>query len=441
MFDGRSFVFGLLVLVVLASVQTAAAATISEVQWENAITDPGLEFIAGYNVTVNASVLTNSGNPFTLSSYTGTQVDTLTVTAKFIDDYGNAIDVTGDGVADIFSFTESATPGLWIGTIQLGNITPGLYKLKIEAIAQNATTGTIYDNATAEYDVWIAGGPYWISKADVKDGDSIEIAGTTITIRGLSDLGAILDLGEMNTQTITDSDRDGFFTWKYDISADGVDDWIVFSKSEEEDTFTLLIYSTDVNLLDKIENKESIVRAKEDKVRYTNRIFKNYNTYKAYIAWDESLLAKLGIKAVDYYIIPLRGSQHWKEGWGAVERTDVKVIKRVTYLGGLFGSEEEVFSGNIFNKNVNIDDIITVFGKFTGNWYRIGGAVWEIMKGLGDITLPNTYSLRARNINELAVSSEDWRGFNPVLNPEGRGAFKPSIDWENLLGEETLQES
>jgi hypothetical protein len=437
----KGFVWILVFLVVASAVAVVRAATITETEWENAITDPGIELIAGTNATLNVTILTSSGDPFALSSYTN--ADQLEVTAKFIDEYGNALDMDGDGTADIYTLTNTSTPGLWTGIITLGNVTPGEYTLKIEALAKNSTTNTIVDNATMQLSVWIAGGPYWVSVADIKDGDTVEIGSLSFTIRGLSELGAILDLGNLSTKTITDDDRDGIFSWQYDVTGDGANDWIVFTKSDDDsDRYIMMVYSSDANLLDNFNLESDFeVRESDGRVKFTNKVFKDLNNYKAYVVWDESFWAKFGIKAVDYYIIPLKGREHWTEGWGNVERTDIKVIKRVTYLGGLFGSEEEVYSGNIFNKNVNIDDLITVFGKWTGNAARISSGVWEIRKGLGDITIPNSYSLKERDLKALSVSSEDWRGFNPITKPSGRGFFKPNLDWKSILGLEDDEES
>jgi len=438
----KGFVF-LIIFGLVASLATIGvrAATITETEWENAITDPGIELIAGTNATLNVTILTSSGDPFALSSYTN--ADLLEVTAKFVDEYGNALDMDGDGTADIYTLTNTSTPGLWTGTISLGNVTPGEYTLKIEALAKNSTTNEVVDNATMELSVWIAGGPYWVSVADIKDGDTVEIGNLQFTIRGLSDLGAILDLGNLSTTTITDDDRDGIFTWKHDVTADGVDDWIVFTKSDDDsDRYIMMVYSSDANLLDNFNLESKFeVRGSDGRVKFTNKVFKDRNNYKAYVVWDESPLAKLGIKAVDYYIIPLRGREHWKEGYGTVERTDVRIIKRITYLWGLLGNEEEVYKGNIYHKNINIDNLITVFGKWVGNVAYLGRGVWEIWKGLGDITIPNSHSLRERSLNELSVSSEDFRGFNPVLQPSGRGLFKPGLDWKSILGLDEDEES
>ncbi|WP_297090847.1 hypothetical protein [Thermococcus sp.] len=419
-------------LVVFSVFAVVRAATITNVEWENAITDPGIELIPGYPATVNVTILTSSGEPFALANLQG--ADTISVTGKFVDEYGNALDMNGDGTADIYTFSNTSTPGLWTATINVSNVQPGMYTLKIEAIAQNSTTSTIIDNATLELQVWVAGGPYWVAIANIKDGDTVEIGSTSFTIRGLSDLGAILDLGNLSTQTLTDDDRDGIFSWQHDVTGDGTNDWVVFVKSDDsEDVYNLFVYSADATLLDNINMSDTFYRVKGDRIKFPNRVFKDLNRYNAYVVWDESWLAKLGLKAVDYYIIPLQGREHWREGIGNVERTDIKVIKRTTYLFGLFGNEEEVYSGNIFGKNVNIDNILSIFGKFVGNAAYLGQGIWEIKRGIGDITIPNDYTLKSREARDLAIDDELWRGFNP-LKTDKRGFFSKSIDWEDLLG-------
>lgn len=414
------------------------AATITNVTWENAITEPEgypVEIVEGYPATINLTILTSSGEPFALENLAG--ADTVSVTGKFIDEYGNALDMNGDGTADIYTFINTSTPGLWTATINVSNVQPGMYTLKIEAVATNSTTNTIIDNATIEEQVWIAGGPYWALIANVKDGDTVEIGSLSFTVRGLSDLGAILDLGNLSTQTVTDSDRDGIFAWAHDVTGDGTDDWIVFVKNSDEDNsdrYSLFIYSRDANLLNDMNLSDTFYRVKGDRIKFSNRIFKDGNNYKAYVVWDESWLAKLGLKATDYYIIPLQGREHWWERGSRSANTDVKVIKRTSYLFGLFGKEEEVFKGNIFSKNVNIDNVIQVFGKFVGNAaYIPSSRYWEIRRALGDITIPNSYSLKDRNLKDLAIDDDLWRGFNP-LKVDGKGLFKRSIDWDKLLG-------
>ena len=425
------FVALVLVFSVFAVVR---AATISDVTWENAITDPGIELIPGYPATVNVTILTSSGEPFALANIQG--ADSISVTGKFIDEYGNALDMNGDGNADIYTFSNTSTPGLWTATINVSNVQPGAYTLRVEAVASNSTSGAVIDNATLELQVWVAGGPYWVAIADIKDGETITIGTTSFTIRGLSDLGAILDLGNLSTQTLTDDDRDGIFGWQHDVTGDGTNDWILFVKSSDENensVYTLMIYSQDSSLLNNANLSDTFYRVKGDRIKFPNKIFKDHSRYNAYIVWDERWPAKLGLKAVDYYIIPLRGSSHWREGFGNVERTDIKVIKRTTYLWGLFGNEEEVYSGNVFGKNVNIDNILSIFGKFVGNAAYFGNGVWEILRGLGDITIPNDYTLRSRELQNLAVDDELWRGFNP-LKTDKKGFFSRSIDWEDLLG-------
>ena len=436
------FVALVLVFSVFAVVR---AATISNIVWENAITEPDdlpVEIVEGYPATLNLTILTSSGEPFALANLQG--ADSISVTGKFIDEYGNTLDMNGDGTADIYTFTNTSTPGLWTATINVSNVEPGMYTLKIEAIAQNSTTSTIVDNATLELQVWVAGGPYWVLRSGVQDGDTIEVGSLSITIRGLSDLGAILDLGNLSTQTVTDSDRDGIFSWKHDISGDGVDDWMVFVKSEDEDnTYNLFIYSKDESILDSINSTLGEVRILGNDIRKTVT-FKDYSKYNAFILWDDSWLAKLGIKATDYYIIPVQGTEHWWERGARGAHMDVKIIKRTSYLGGLFGGEEEIFNGDIWNKNVDIDGIGKILGKWTlqlGNLAYLGQGRWDIKRALGDIQFPNSYELRTRNVRDLAYSSEDWRGFNPIFNPDGKAFFKPSLDWKNILGLEDDSES
>ncbi|MFA4640890.1 hypothetical protein [Pyrococcus kukulkanii] len=425
----------LVFVILLGVISVARAATITNEVWSNAIVDPGVELVPGVPAELNITIVSSNGEPFTAATFPN--ADSITVSGKFVDEYGNAIDVTGDGNPDIFSFTEATdTPGLWRVTINVTNVTPGLYTFRIQAIAQNSTTGEVFDNVTVDRQVWIAGGSYWVAKADVKDGDTVEIGSLSFTIRGLSDLGAILDLGNLSTQTITDTDRDGIFSWQYDVTGDKTNDWLVFSKSsDDDDRFVLLVYSNDASLLDNVNLQEDVVRAKGDRITFRNKLLKDRSNYKAYVVWDESWLAKLGLKAVDYYIIPQQGRDHWKEGWGTVERMDVRVIKRTTYLFGLIAKEEEVFSGNIWAKNVNIDNLIRVFGRWVGNAAYLGRGTWEILKGYADITIPSSYSLRERSINELAYSSEDFRWFNPILKPD-----KASLDWKSILGIEDEEE-
>ncbi|MFA4718694.1 hypothetical protein [Pyrococcus kukulkanii] len=439
------------VVVLVLSVSVVRGATITNVTWENAITEPEdlpVEIVEGQPAAINVTILASSGEPFVLENLQG--ADSISVTGKFIDEYGNALDMNGDGAADIYTFTNTSTPGLYTTVINVTNVQPGLYTLKIEAIASNSTTNTIIDNATLELQVWIAGGPYWVLRSGVRDGDTIQVGSMSITIRGLSDLGAILDLGNLTTQSIIDNDRDGIFSWKHDISGDGVDDWMVFIKSTDEkgrSIYNLYIYSKDASILDSLNNSLGEVRVLGNDIRRTV-IFKDHNRYNAFVLWDESLPAKLGLKATDYYIIPVQGRKHWWERGSRGAHMEVKVIKRTTYLWGLFGKEEKVFEGDIWNRNVNVDNVVKILGKWTlqlGNimsncWWSQGHWFWEIKKALGDIQFPNNYELRSRELKDLAYSSEDWRGFNPILNPSGKGLFKPNLDWKSILGIEDEEE-
>nr|ACV03427.1 unknown [Thermococcus sp. AMT11] len=433
----RWLVFGLVFLLVASVGAMIRAATISE-KYTNAGQEFGLEFIPGVPVEVELTIVSSDGDPFTPSNFP--TADSVTVTGKFVDDYGNAVDVTGDGNPDIYTFVEdNSTPGRWLANITVGNVTPGAYTLRIEAIAQNTTTGEILDNATIEHEVWIAGGKYWVLKADVKDGDEIKVGSLSIKIASLSDIGAILDLGNLSTRSITDDDEDGILVTKLDTNLDGVDDtWMLIQKaSDDSKTYTVSFYSDDPNFLDQFNTTED-VKILSNSVERKNVVLKDHSNYKSYILWDTGLLSFF--KATDYYIIPRQGYNYWKEGWGQANTEYVTVIKRTSYLGGLFGSEEKVFEGPIFNRNIKIDDVITLRGTWLHNMYNSQyRSIWEIARGLADIRFPKgDFELRTRDVKDLATTTSDevWRGgHNPLVKPL-RSLFGSELtkqDWEELL--------
>ncbi len=433
---------GLVGVFLMAMAVFVAAATISNVVWENAITEPDVgyaaDIIEGQPATINITILKSDGQPFAPANFPPNT--TLTVRGRFVDEYGNAIDMTGDGVPDIWNFTNTSTPGLWTATINVSNVQPGMYTFEISAVATNSTTGAIIDNATLREQIWVAGGPYWVAIANVHDGQEIRIGSFNFTITSLSDVGAILTLPNLTALTLTDNDHTGILAFQRDVTGDGASDWLMFIKSTDEDNnpvYNLYIYSKDASLLDDF-NQSTIdfYRTKGNMIVFTNRVFKDPNdNYKAWVAWDNSLLAKLGIKAVDYYIIPVRGREHWWERGAPAAHEDVKIIKRTTYLWGLFGNDKVVYEGNIFGKNVNIDNVLKVFGKFAGNnaLFDTRNWRWEIKKAMGDITIPNDYDLQGRELRDLAIDDDLWRGFNP-LKTSKHGFFSESVDWENLLG-------
>lgn len=346
---------------------------IIEMEWGNVIIDFGIELIFGYLVIMNVIILISFGEFFVLSSYMN--VDMFEVIVKFVDEYGNVFDMNGDSVVDVYFFMNILMFGFWIVIINVLNVILGVYIFKIEVFVKNSISGEIVDNVIFEFFVWIVGGLYWVVVVDIKDGDIVEIGSFEFIICGFFDFGVILDFGNLSIIMIMDDDCDGIFIWKNDVMSDGVDDWIVFVKSDDDsDRYVMMVYFSDVNFFDDFNFEDKFeVRSDDGRVKFMNKVFKEYNNYKVYVVWDESFFVKFGIKVVDYYIIFLKGREYWKEGFGNVDRIDVKVIKRIIYFWGLFGNEEEVYSGNIFNKNVNIDDIIIVFGKWVGNWVRF---VW-----------------------------------------------------------------
>ena len=439
---------GLVSALVLVFAVLVSAATITNVEWGNAITQPDVgyaaDIIEGQPTTINVTVVKSDGQPFAPANFPLNT--TLSVTGKFVDQYGNALDMNGDGTGDVYNFTNATTPGLWTTTINVSNVQPGMYTLRIEAVATNSTTGAVIDNATIEEQVWVAGGPYWVAIADVHDGEQVRIGSFNFTITSLSDVGAILTLPNLTALTLTDNDHTGILAFQRDVTGDGSNDWLMFVKGTGEDdntVYNLYIYSKDASLLDKFNSSDvDFYRVKGDRIRFANRIFKDRNNYKAYVVWDNSPLAKLGLKAVDYYIVPVQGRDHWWERGAPAVHEDIKVIKRTTYLWGLFGNDKVVYEGNVFGKNVNIDNVINILGKFAGNGalFDTRSWRWDILKGMGDITIPNDYTLKSRELKDLAISDDLWRGFNP-LKTDKHGFFSESVDWAKLLGIDTEDQS
>ena len=202
--------FGLFVALVLVFSVFAVvrAATISNAVWGNAITKPddvgyAADIVEGYPATINVTVLTSDGQPFAPANFPPNT--TLAVSGRFVDEYGNALDMTGDGVPDIWNFTNTSTPGLWTATINVSNVQPGMYTFEISAVATNATSGAVIDNATLREQIWVAGGPYWVAIANVRDGQQVRIGSFNFTITSLSDVGAILTLPNLTALTLTDN--------------------------------------------------------------------------------------------------------------------------------------------------------------------------------------------------------------------------------------------
>lgn len=419
------------------------AATINP-SWNSSVdTESGLVMVASETYESTLSILTSNGDPFTPSNFP--TADIINVTAKFIDEYGNAIDMTGDGNPDVWTYVEDPnTHGLWKANITLGDIEPGIYTLKIEAIAKNSTTGEIFDQASIEEDVFILGGPYALQIFNVEDNQDFKLGTLDIHIGTISDIGSIISIGNFtNVRTIKDNNTDGVWGERIDLDNDGITDgWLTFIKNE--DRYDMIIFSKNQTLLETLLPEREYRISGDGTVKYSNlplRTTSNYRdfTYYAYMFWDESWLAKLGIKAVDYYLIPYSTSDNWKITAYSSGRIlhaimKVRIIRRTTYIW-FITKEETIFDGNIWTRDTKtIDGIITLKPKvLVWSWYyRYGyGIIW---RAYVDATIPNTYSIKQQK-----GYSVQFRGDNPLdgLNTISKLLSKDEIDWYSLLGGES----
>ncbi len=320
-------VFAGLALLLLAG--SVSAATIAYTLDGDGVifSDPGPEFINTYDATVNMTIVTVNGTPFTLSSYSGTTVDTLSVTAKFVDEYGNAIDVTGDGAADTFTATESSE-GIWVATINT-NAQPGEYTLYLYCKAYNATTGEIVDEGNVTVDVYIAD-EYWVTHW-ATEGEKFKVANFEVKLEDINERGALLIFNDQ-LNTIT-PDSNGVMVTQVDLDNDGsATDWM-FVESTDGGMAVVKFFS----------KNDIIPETPEDKVTVSGdtvkRIYwvKKGDTYRQVILKDRSPFNF--IKADDYYIIPLKGPFYWRVRPDGSVVGLVNIIKRTTYLN-LFSEGE-----------------------------------------------------------------------------------------------------
>lgn len=365
----------------------------------------------------------------------------ISVTAEFVDDYGNALDIDNDGTADIWNCTEDPNvPGLWKANITLGaNAEPGVYSLKIKAIAKNSTTNEIIDQGELSIETLILGGQYAIQFFNVKDDDHFELDPLDIRIGALSDLGSIVSIGNLtNTLALRDNNTDGVWGQRIDLNNDGnLDGWLTFIKNE--DSYDMIIFTNNQSLIDSLMPEESF-RIRGDEITFTNRLLRDTRDYHHFnyytqILWDNSFLANLGLKATDYYIIPYKGAENWKitqfsngRILSAVMR--VKIVKRTTFLG-IFTSEEVPLDGNIWTVSTKNVDRLSLSPKVVRwSWYpsRGYGIIWTAAV---DITAPKGYSIKQRQDYNV-----EFRGDNPLdgLNPISSFFSKDSVDWYGLLG-------
>ena len=413
-------VFGVLVAL-LAVLPAVNAATISYNFDPNTIlpTEWGEEIVNGHPANLTITVLTNSSQPFTASSFPDPANTSINVTVQFLDPLGLAVDVTGDGVEDTFTATENATnPGVYEVSLNL-SARPGEYTMSIRAVATDANTGTVLDEGRLDVQVYISE-PYWIT-VWTEEGEKVQVGSLSIELDTINDRGAVIVLGDDLVTLSPDSATGEIFT-KVDLDGDGIaTDWM-FVKNTDEGPVEIKFYSKSADVLG---NPDDTIKVSGDNV-IREAWLKNGNSFRQIILWDQSPFA--WIKAVDYYIIPSKNAREWKEGWGSGYSGKVTVVKRTTWLG-LISTNEKVFEGNIFGRNVNLEDL-NVFGRWFGNKALFGWG-WEVLQGIARMVYPNNYEIRFRN---AAIPAElDFRGkfTMPTLFGEG-------IDWNALLssGEE-----
>lgn len=422
---------------VISGVATAATIDVRDASEDNG----GLVLISNETWESIVSILDSNGEPFSLSNIPSAA--SINVTARFVDDTGNTLDMTGDGTPDVWTYTEDiTTPGLWRANITLGNVEPGIYTLKITAIAKD-NTGQVLDQAELTENVIILGGTYAIQFLNVNDNERFELGNLEVRIRALSDLGSIISIGNItNVLTIRDSNTDGVWGQRVDLNNDGaLDGWLTFIKNE--DSYDIIIFTNNQSLLETLIPEESF-RISGDEITFANkplrqtRDYRHFNYY-TYILWDNSFWAKVGIKAVDYYIIPYKGTENWKitqfsNGRILSAVMKVKIVKRSSWLG-LFSSEEVVLDGNIWTPTKKtVDSIITLKPKaVTWSWYRNRGygIIWTAVV---DITAPKGYSIKSRQDYNV-----EFRGDNPLngLNWLSRQLSKDQVNWWKLLGGES----
>lgn len=282
--------FLLFVLVVMPA--TASHVQSATITIQDTPEGEGLVLVPNTTTEVTFSIVSSSGDPFTSATFP--TADVISVTAEFVDDYGNALDIDNDGTADIWNCTEDPNvPGLWKANITLGaNAEPGVYSLKIKAIAKNSTTNEIIDQGELSIETLILGGQYAIQFFNVKDDDHFELDPLDIRIGALSDLGSIVSIGNLtNTLALRDNNTDGVWGQRIDLNNDGnLDGWLTFIKNE--DSYDMIIFTNNQSLIDSLMPEESF-RIRGDEITFTNRLLRDTRDYHHFnyytqILWDNS---------------------------------------------------------------------------------------------------------------------------------------------------------
>lgn len=406
----------------LAMVPAAGAASM-DYQFDGVIqAPPGPEIINGYQANLTLTIVTADSKPFNLTNIAG--ANSVNVTVEFRDALGLTVDVTGDGVADTFTAVENASkPGVYETSFNT-SAQPGEYEIYISAVAKNTTTGSTIEEGNATVDAYIAD-PYWVSTW-AEEGEKVSVMDYEIGLETVNDLGAVLKLGD-SLKTLSPDSNIGVVSTQIDIDGDGsATDWLFVEKTEDGNV-EVKIYSKN-NIIP--ETPESTVKVSGDTVTRTDWL-KNRKDYRQIVLWDQSPMAFF--KAVDYYIIPAKGGEHWSEYWGRNYRGDITVIKRTTYLS-LFSTDEKIFEGNILAKTFkDASDQLTLIGVRASNWFsQWTGNAWEMVQGVVKMSYPASYELKYR---DAAVPAE--LGLRGTMTLPGLGSGESSgldsVNWDALL--------
>jgi len=418
--------FAAFVVLLLASLP-ASAATISYSFDADTIvqTEFGEEIINGHAANLSLTILTSNSEPFTASSFPDPVNTSISVTVQFLDPLGLAVDVTGDGIEDTFTAVENATnPGIYEVSINT-SARPGEYTLSVHAVATDVNTGEVLDEGRLDVQVYISE-PYWVT-VWTEEGEKVQVGSLSIELDTINDRGAVIVLGD-SLVTLSPDSTTGEIYSLVDLDGDGIaTDWM-FIKSSENGPTEIKFYSRNADIIPA--EPEDTISVAGDKVT-REAWLKNGNNFRQIILWDQSPFSL--IKAVDYYIIPSKNRADWKEGWGRGYSGKVTVIERTTWFG-LISSDKKVFEGNLFGRNVNIEDTLNLFGRWFRNKAWIGSG-WEVWQGIARMVYPDNYELKFRN---AAIPAElDFRGKITMPTIFGEG-----IDWNALLaGTETTEET
>jgi len=331
--------FGVLAIL-LAILPTVNAATISYNFDPETIlpTEWGDEIVNGH--PANLTILTNTSQPFTASSFPDPANTSISVTVQFLDSLGLAVDVTGDGVEDTFTATENATnPGVYEVSITT-NARPGEYTMRVHAIATDANTGEVLDEGTLDVQVYISE-PYWVT-CWADEGDKLQIGSLSIELDTLNDRGAVLVLGD-NLVTLSPDDS-GIICTQVDLDGDGIaSDWM-FIKRIEDGPAEIKFYSKNESIIPV--EPEDVIKVSGDKV-IREAWVKNNRQFGQIILWDQSPFA--WIKAVNY-----SKSEQERLGWLREYHVWLEINVNRSALSRRIYRRYQILHANILGKRKDI---------------------------------------------------------------------------------------